>query len=248
MMIVAAVVGAGAWAFADYQRNGTYFAAGWWNAELELWRGEATIYWVGGLIMGATCNIHPDTGLPMRGRSDCVIRTGDSEWVNGHNDHIAQYIRWHRLPKNTLKPWEHELFNLYRYFEVRSRTDVPSRLLVGGPAVLSPDGRTGVRLVSGAKGDGSPADWVSVIISDRNVVINEGYIRPADAASDLLWGPAGTRFAVIRSVYAKTHHYAAYDLTTGRHLRDETWDEWKRGGEQARENPFKYRAPFAAGP
>jgi hypothetical protein len=248
MIIAVAVVGVGAWAFAEYRRNGTYYAAGWWDAELELWRGEATIYEVGGFVIGDTCNFDLDTGLPIRWGSGCLIRTGDSERVKGHNDHIAQYVRWHGLPKNTLKPWAQELFNLYRYFEIRSRTDVPWRLHADGPAVVSPDRRNSVRLVSGVKDDGSPGDWRSVIITAGNVVLNEGPIRPGKADSDLLWGPEESRFAVIRSVYGETEHYVAFDLRTGRPLRDESWDEWKRGWERARANPFTYRMPLAAGP
>ena len=248
MMFAVAVVSVGAWVFAEHQRNGTYYAAGWCEAELELWRGEATVYGYGGLVMGETCNIDLDTGLPVRRRSGCRIRTGDSERVEGHNDHIAQYIRWHGLPQNTLRPWVLELFNLYRYFEVRSRTEVPMRLLVDGPAVVSPDTRNSVRLVSGVKDDGRPGDWLSVVITAGNVMLNKGYIRPDKADCDLLWGPEKSRFAVIRSVYDQTEHYVAFDLRTGQHLRDETWDEWKRGWERARANPFTYRMPVVAGP
>jgi hypothetical protein len=111
MMIAVAVVGVGTWALTEYQRNGTYYAAGWWEAESELWRGEATIYRLGEPIVGGICNINPDMGLPVRVRSGCMTRAGDSEWVKGHNDHIAQYIRWHGLPTNTFKPWERELFD-----------------------------------------------------------------------------------------------------------------------------------------
>jgi hypothetical protein len=228
MMIAVAVVGVSTWAFAEYQRNGTYYAAGWWDAECELWRGDATITWGGGLVMGDICNIDLETGLPTRMRSGCVSRRGDSEWVKGHNDRIAQHIRWHGLPKNTLKPWEQDLFNLHRYFDDRSGTDVPSRLLAGGPAAVSPDGRNSVQLVAGVKDDGSQGDWLWVIITAGNVVLNKGFVRPDKCDSDLLWGPEGSRFAVIRSVYEKRAHYAAYDLRTGRHLRDESWDEWKR--------------------
>jgi hypothetical protein len=248
MMIAVAVLSIGAWAIAEYQRNGTYYAAGWWDAELELWRGEATIYWVGGLVMGDVCNIDPDTGLGMRARSGCVNRTGDSDWVRGHNDHIAQYIRRHGLPENTLKPWAQELFNLYDYFDDRSRTDVPSRLFAGGAAIVSPDGRNSVRLVAGVKDDGSPGDWLWVIITAGHVVHDKGYIRPEKGDFDLLWGPEGSRFAVIRSVSEKREHYVAYDLRTGRHLRDETWDEWKLSRGRARAKPSEYRAPIAIAP
>jgi hypothetical protein len=248
IMIAVAVLGVGVWAYAEHQRNGTYYAAGWCAAERELWRGEATIWAFGSSVTGGTCSIDPDTGLPSSGGCGCVIRNGDSEWVKGHNDHIAQFIRWNGLPQNTLKPWILELFNLYRYFEIKSRTDVPRRLLVDGPAVFSPDRKNSVRLVSVVKDDGSRGDWLTVVITAGNVVLNKGFIRPDKAESDLLWGPKESRFAVIRSVYDKTEYYAAYDLRTGRLLRDESWDEWKRGWEQARANPFTYRMPVVEVP
>jgi len=248
-MIAVVVVGVGAWAFAEYQRNGIYYAAGWWDAECELWRGEATIYWgLLGIGLGDTCYIDRDTGLPVCGLSCCTPRTGDSARVKGHNDHIAQYVRWHGLPKNTLKPWEQELFDLYRYFDDRSRTNVPTRLLVGGPAVVSPDGRNSVRLVDGAKDAGIPYNSRRVVITAGNVVLHQYYAHFKKGDSDLFWGPEGSRFAVIRSVHEKREHYVAYDLRTGRHLRDESWHEWKRLEERTKANPFEYRSPLATGP
>jgi hypothetical protein len=249
MMIAVAVVGVITWAFAAYQRNTTYYAAGWWEAERELWRGEATIYRsLLGIGMGDACYIDRDTGLPIRGLSCCVRRAGDSERVMGHNDHIAQYICWHGLPTNTLKPWEKDLLDLYHYFDNRSRTDAPKRLLAGGPAVASPDGRNSVRLVEGAKGAGLPNSARRVVITAGDVVLYEWFAHFEKGDSDLLWGPAGSRFAVIRSVCEKREHYVAYDLRTGRHLRDESWHEWKRRDERIRANPFEYRGPLATDP
>jgi hypothetical protein len=252
MMIAIAVVGVGAAALVLYQRNTTYYASGWWEAGRELWRGEATIYdFDGGYTstVGDFCCFDRDTGLPIHGVGwSYGMQRGGCERVHGHNDRIAQYIRWHGLPKNTLKPWQQELFDLYRYFDDRSRTDVPTRLLAGGPAVVSPDGRNSVRLVEGAKDAEIPYNSRTVVITAGNVVLHQYYAHLEKGESDLLWGPEGSRFAVIRSVYQQREHYVAYDLRTGWELRDESWHESKRLEERARANPFEYRSPIATGP
>ncbi len=229
LMLAIAIIAVGLWAFAEYQRNGTYYASGWWDAELELWRGDATIYQGGGLVMGDSCSIDPETGLPTRRCGGCVSRVGDREWVNGHNDHIAQYIRWHGLPRNSLRAWLPELFHLYRSFEDASQTHAAVRLLADGPTAIAPDGGISVRLISGVKDNGGPGGGRSLIISAGNLVLNQGSFSPDDAETDLHWGPANSRLVIIRSIVGNTYHYEAYDLRTGRCLRTETWDEWRRG-------------------
>jgi len=235
MMIAVAVAGAGTWAFAQYKRGWTYYASGWWDAECELWQGKATIYGGcgGRIFLDDICCIDQDTGLPLSHVLGCVIYEGDRERVQGHNDHVAQYIRWHGLPKNTLKPWEEELFQLKRFFDVRWRTDAPKRLLAGGPAVVSPDGKNSVRLVAGVRKDGSPDDSLKVVIATGNVVLDDWYVF-FKGDSDLLWGPEGSRFVVIRSISEKSEHYQAYDLRTGRPLREESWSEGRRRDERLR--------------
>lgn len=231
MMIAVAVLGVGTWAFARYDGGWMYYAVGWWDAERELWRGEATIYALGGLRFGDFCHIDRDTGLPIHFVCGCVIGAGDFARVQGHNDHIEQYIRWHGLPKNTLKPWEKELFNLKRSFDDQARTKPPKRLFAGGPAVVSPDGTNSVRPVPSVKDDLCPDDSLTVVIAEGDVVLNEWYVRSDKGDSDLLWGPEDSRFAVIRSIAEGGARYAAYDLRTGRCLRTETWGDGKRRAE-----------------
>jgi hypothetical protein len=64
-----------------------------------------------------------------------------------------------------------------------------------------------------------------VIIAAESVVLDEWYVRFDVGDSDLLWGPEGSRFVVIRSTSDKTEHYMAFNLRTGRFLREETWIE-----------------------
>jgi hypothetical protein len=230
MMIVVAVLAIATWAFSRFSWGWTYYVSGWWDAERELWRGDATMYSLGGLIMGDICNVDEDTGLPIHFVSGCVIYEGDRERVQGHNDRINHYIRWHKLPKNTLQPCKQELFNLKAYFEGHTRTHASDRLLPGGTAVASPDGMTSIRPIADVKDDGSPSDSLKVVIAAGNAVLADWHVRFGKGESDLVWGPDGSHFAVIRSISERTECYTAYDLRTGRCLCSESWDDGKRRG------------------
>ena len=223
-MIAVAILGVAS-AFARYL-HWAYYDAGWWEAERELWRGEAKLYASAGLRKGDLCNIDQDTGLPLD-HPGCMGDVSYDEWMAGHNDHIAQYIRRHGLPKNTFKPWEKDLFNLARFFDDRSRIDVPKRLVAGGPALVSLNGRNGVRLVPNPM----TTEMRTVVITAGDVVLCDSNIQIGTGDSDLLWGPDGSRFVVIRSITEEGELYAAYDLGTGRHLRDESRPHVKGRGQ-----------------
>ena len=159
-----------------------------------------SIYENSGLI---TCeDIDRRTGLPLNhvGFVEPHKPMGHEkfEWVKGHNDHITQYIRSHGLPRYSLKRWEKELFNLATYFDDQSRIETPKRLWAGGPGFVSPDGRNLVRAVAGEPSRGVP-DALDLVVSAGDVVLGAPYVRFGKGDSDLLWGPAGSRFVVIRS-------------------------------------------------
>jgi hypothetical protein len=216
-MIAVAIVGVASWAYVRYQ-HWTYYDSGWWEAERELWRGDATIYGSAGLRRGDLCDVDQDTGLPVQSPG-CVADLSYDERMKGHNDHIAQFIRWHGLPKNTLKPWEDELFNLAHFFDDNSKIEVPGHLDAGGPGLVSPDGRHRVRLVK----DATAKDLQMVVITVGDKVVADWNVHTGVGAS-LQWGPRGSRFVVIRSITETGERYVAYDLTTGRHLRSESRD------------------------
>ncbi len=231
MMIAVALFGVLSWAFARYHGR-TYYDAGWWEAERELWLGEATIYYgLGGCVRfgGNSCSVDRETGLPIKYLASRL--QDDFPRIRGHNDHIAEYIRWQGLPRNTLKPWENELFNLPRYFDTQSRIEAPTRLTVGGAALISPDGRNSVRPVADLRDDGSPSKSLKLVISAGNVVVREAHIF-FDGDSDLHWGPPGSRFVVVRTASEKVERYEAYDLRDGWCLRQETWVTGKNKGER----------------
>ncbi len=223
MMVAVIVLGLASWAFARYQRW-SYYDTGWWEAEREIWRGDVTIYREQESVCfpDHTLEIDRDTGLLVTWIRGTAGRVQEAERITGHNDHVAEYIRSHALPKNSLKPWGKELFNLARFFDDRSQHDAPTRLLAGGAAVVSPDGKNSVRLVGGVLDGWLP--FVCLEIAADRGVFKSAYFPcfvDTDDDIDLHWGPDGSRFVVIRSRVVGTGHYVACDLRTGRSVRDE---------------------------
>ena len=105
---------------------------------------------------------------------------------------------------------------LYHYFDEQSLREVPLQLLVDARAIVSPDGRHSVRLVQRAKDAVCRFDSRRVVISAGTVELHEHFAHFEKGDSELLWGPEGSRFAVIRSVFAKKEHYVAYDCLADR--------------------------------
>ena len=135
MLIAVAFLGVVSWVFARYERNWTYYLAGWWDAECQLWQGRATIDGGGSPVRlpFGFCYIDKETGLTI------VLRVfgfqeGDRERSQGHDEHIRQYVAWNGLPRNSFKPWEKELFSLKPWFTERSRSNPPIRLIAGAPS------------------------------------------------------------------------------------------------------------------
>lgn len=226
MMIAVAIVGISSWAYGQYRRLGFYYIKGWWEAERELWRGDATVY-TGGRIelfcLDDLCAFDRDTGLVFRSVYLCKPSQDDFALIQGHNDHIAQYIRSNGLPKNSLKPWNAELVDLKQFFDRRSPIQSPKRLAAGGPWLVSPDRRNRVRLVAPAKDRASPKDSLKLVIAAGNVVLSDPYVRWGAGESDLLWGPERSRTVVVRSILGPEERFQAFDLRTGNLLREEAW-------------------------
>jgi hypothetical protein len=226
MMIAVAVVALGTWALAQYRRLGFYYFKGWWEAECELWKGAPTIYGGLGSLIDDICRVDQATGLPIAPVCGCVVQVGERERVRGHDDHIAQYIRWHGLPRNSYKRCEAELFHLKRFFDARSQVATPEPLLVDGPALVSLDRSYTVRRVADFDSDGRISDSLKLVFTAGNVMVGAGWCWFGEhAKSDLLWGPPNSRFAVTRSISGTWEHYEAWDLKSGWSLRDETWHD-----------------------
>ena len=214
MIIAVAVIGLAVWAFTQYPSESLSYAEGRREAERELQQGNATLY-TGGLRRNPTV-IDAETGLPYKSMFGCMVSSGDLERMAGHNDAIMQYIRRGGVPRNSLKPWEAELFHLKRCFEDQAATAI-QRLVNGGTAVTSPDGRYSVRLVA------SPSQHAEVEVTEGHAVLGSSIVPFGKKGVDLLWQPNGAPFAVVRSVADQLESYSAFDLKTGRELRAENW-------------------------
>ena len=78
---------------------------------------------------------------------------------------------------------------------------------------------------------GSPEDGLSVVIAGEAIALFRlvcPLSRFEKGDSDLLWGPAGSRFAVIRTITEGTERWQAFDLGTGYVLLEQAWEVGKR--------------------
>ncbi len=239
MMVWVVVLAVGSWAYVRYQRW-SYYDVGWWEAEREIWRGELTVF------RSEHCDcehcssdeghgVDRVTGLPVKWFWGCQIEAGEQERVHGHNLRVAQYIRWHGLPKNSFKRWEKELFDLANYFDTQSRIETPKRLCAGGTVLVAPDGKTRVEPLSRRGDDGSVSEYaLDLVISAGDDVVGKPCVRSEKGDSELVWGPPGSRFVVVRTLEAHEESFKAYSLWNGGCLRSETWVREKDGIRRTR--------------
>ncbi len=212
-------------AFKDTPEYRVAYRYGRAEAEVQLKEGTARLY-----VFGAGMTLeHTDrqTGLPMEWIGGCAIGPTPFGRIAGHNDRIREHITAHGLPANSFKRWDKELFDLKGYFAFRSRSQEPHRLSPGGPALKSPDGGFTVRPVNSpiVKPDGRREDRLGLVVGGpaaerpvTDVFFDEGQ-------SELVWGPKGSGFAVIRCRRSDHDRYMALDLKRGWWLRCESGDE-----------------------
>lgn len=190
------------------------------EAEAELKSGEASIWTYGHPGERLFSPLDPETGL-LFSSFGCVIDDELVGRVKGHNARIAEYIRDHGPPPNSFKPWQKELFGLNEYFENRCRTEQPIPMIVGGKAVVSPDGKYTVRVVKvpGRTPEGKPTESSWLVIGEEDVESNRAPLLISDA--ELLWGPKGSWFAVLRGKcrMGDQKDYMAVDLRSVRTIR-----------------------------
>ena len=222
IMFLIAVLAIGIWGFARDIDGAIDYAAGWWDAEVELWEGTATLREWTLSDPGNICNIDRETGLRLAG-SHAMIAGESRTRDTGHDDHIRQYIRWNGLPRNSFKPWERDLFDLKKFFDRRSKSEEPERLADSGPFVLSPNfwryHRRYVQLRKNGTFQGVP----KVVVSSRRFMLQEHFVGFETGDVDLISGPENSRFVVVRLISENAEYYAAFDIKTGEFLREETF-------------------------
>lgn len=190
------------------------------EADEQLKAGNATIYTFG-LCMSLEM-LDRQTGLPIQPIADSVIVDSFVGRVAGHNHRIDEVIAERGLPSNSFKRWDKELFDLKGFYETRSKTEKPVRLLIGRPAARSPDGKYTLRLVkTELQGDnGKRIDTKSVVVNVAGVDRDPLWLY-VEGNHDFFWGPKESGFAVIRSKGERMTAFEALDLKRGTGLRDE---------------------------
>jgi hypothetical protein len=235
-MAAVALVALVQWAVARFQPDWLpgwlYYLAGWWDAERELWQGTATFSefeYEGGLIRDNSSCVELVTGLRVVSRTGCVVRARDRARAQGHNDHIRQYIRWHGLPGNSIKPWERIVFDLKRWFDQQARAQAPTCLVAGGPPAVGPGGSACYLRPATTRynGVGFEDRALMVVVSRGAGVAIEWPIGADEPTVDLLWGPSRSGLVVIRSRGEGRESYTALDLKGCGYLRTETWIDGK---------------------
>ncbi len=204
------------------------------EADAELKSGGASVWTYGHNLQLFFEPLDRETGL-FYSSFGCVIDDELVGRVKGHNARIAEYVRDNGPPKNSLKPWEKELFGLKEYFESRCRTGAATRLTFGGPAAVSPDPGYAVKLVKRPdktlEGKSTESTWI--VVGDQDIESKRTSLWMKDA--ELVWGPKGSWFAVLRGA-SRTHDgqdYMALDLRRVRTIRWEFGDRLESTKEKS---------------
>ena len=212
-------------AFNDAPEYRVAYRAGREEAGVQLEEDGATLYTYGA---GMTLErVDRETGLPMEWIGGCAIGPTLFGRIAGHNDRVKEHVKVHGLPAGSFKRWDRELFDLKGYFAHQIESEEPHRLAAGGPPLKSPDGEFTIRPVVSmiVKPDGSREDRVGI------AAVGPAPARPVadvffdEGRSELVWGPKGSGFAVIRCRRSDHDRYMALDLKRGWWLRCESEDD-----------------------
>lgn len=153
-----------------------------------------------------------ETGLNIWASGCCPDRGMDG-YSAGFNWMIHQNIRWNGYPENSRKQWEDILFNLNAYFDERARTEEPVPMLVDGPPITAPDGKTLIYL--------KPRDHPYKVYHFRWEPERWGPVWPISPIKDVIQyfpGPPGSDVLIFRGTYGRSKHLeitGAFDLRKG---------------------------------
>ena len=204
----------------DQQEYQQAYELGASEADRELKNGVATIYVCG--LRSFFENLDHATGLPYA-QFGCVVTDEVRGRIAGHNSRINESIRQSGPPANSFQRWEKELFDLEGYCAKSLATTLPHPLTPGGPPLISPDGGCTIHPVqtSVTKDDGTRVARLGLAIHLDGLDRAMAKILMDDGTSDLIWGPPGSHFAIIRSHRDDKTILEALDLNRARSLRIE---------------------------
>ena len=205
------------------------FKKGALEAAQEIKKGVVTLYTFG--LQMSLEHLDKVTGLPIQPIAGCEI---DNEILGrsaGHNEAVMEHVKLQGPPPNSFNRWSKDLFDLKEFFDRESKTVHPTPLKPGGRTLKSPDGRFTIRPVQteSKNDDGTIRHCLGIVLGGETLNTTTEEIIWDEGETDLLWGPQGSRFAVIRCKTVKSDyfafHFQALDLQRGKWLR---WEHTTR--------------------
>jgi hypothetical protein len=214
------------------------------EADASLKDGRARLLSYGMLGMS---DLDPETGLAVVPIAGCVVGEDVLGRTEGNNDRVRTWVKEHGPPANSLVRWKDELSDLPAFFAAKTKVGATVPLRIGGPNLTSPDGRFTLRQVA-VRVNKAPTPFDRTVTTIGLEVSERGTIREVmtddwgDGLTDLVWGPPGAPFAVVKS---RGHDGPDYQLL---HLRPVDWVmprvlSWQRYLKEHPESPFNKRDP-----
>jgi hypothetical protein len=210
------------------------------EARAALESGQARLLSYGLLGMA---DLDPETGLAVVPISGCVVTAEILGRTEGNNEAVRDWVKRRGPAPNALLRWTEELSDLPAFFARRSKAGAAIPLKIGGPTLTSPDGRFTLRQVAVRVDRGSPPDVRKVITVGLEVSEREAFREVltddwGDGLTDLVWGPPGAPFAVIKSRGSDGPDFQIL------HLRPVEWVipaelSWQRYLKEHPESPLK---------
>ena len=156
-----------------------------------------------------------ESGLPVVAIAACSFDERTLGRLQGYNQTIRNHVARNGSPPYSFKRWESELFALKAYFDGAAVLAPPVSIRSDGPPFVSEDQTWTLRLVK------PPDQEVSELRLTRSaatlIVLTA---RPQDDEMQILIGPAGSEFAVLRYQHRGAFSkYVAIDVRRGVRLR-----------------------------
>lgn len=206
------------------------------GADAQWKAGRVCLYTYG--LRGIGDNLDPETGLACEGIAGCEVDDAILGRAAGHDERVAELIEQKGLPPGSFKPRLAELSGLAAYFRSRTGEDAPRGMDAEGPGLRSADGRHVVRLVTDIyeRGDGGVGRTLSLALDEGKNASPKRCILLGDCEPQLVWGPSGSGFVVVRGRSEGFDIYEAIDLNRGRSLKLELVKRPERSSHRGRED------------
>jgi hypothetical protein len=194
------------------------FSRGQAEARRDIKEGCMSIYQYGRRDLGD--DLDRETGLPIVRIGGCRVDDSVEGRGDGYNQAIMAEIARSGPPSYSFKPWETILFDLPAFFDQRSAARESRRISPDGRAQSLPDGVWSLRLLKSSGLETPNAAGECVLSLIRGPETRAVLTCDASGEIELVSGPKGSRFVVVRSVViSRFYEYVAIDVRRGVRLR-----------------------------